>query len=198
MPSRPLATFALVVAASITAASCASDTPSAPQTRSATPAAPSRLLLGVLPSPINVTPLARTTPLASSITVSANIGVLGGRISVPGAGLSILIPAGAVTSTTKITVTAVAGSNVAYEFEPHGLHFVVPIFATQDLRNTQAASGGLVNPLSLFVGYFPDNTSLTSVTELLGLGIDLLNQTSTASISHFSGYIWATGCDSDE
>ena len=87
----------------------------------------------------------------------------------------------------------VAGSNVAYEFQPHGIRFGLPLIATQSLRGTQAQSGGSINPLSLIAGYFPDQSQPTSISELLNVNINLLNQTSVFSIWHFSGYIIATG-----
>jgi hypothetical protein len=92
-----------------------------------------------------------------------------------------------------MSVTALAGSSVAYEFEPHGIKFTVPLVATQSLKGTQAQTGGLINPLSLFAGYFPDSKQITSVSELLNLNVNVLGQTSVLTIWHFSGYIIATG-----
>jgi hypothetical protein len=166
-----------------------SDSPVAPQ--QAAPSTPaSRSLLS---SAVNVTPLKRTTPLAKSITTSASIGVLGGKLSIPGAGLTVVVPPLALKSTKLVTITALAGSNVAYTFEPHGTTFLVPLVVTQDLRNTDAKSGGLVNPLSLFVGYFPDDKKILSVTELLNVGVNLLSQSAVFTVTHFSGYIVASG-----
>ena len=42
-------------------------------------------------------------------------------------------------------------------------------------------------------GYYPDDTKITSVTELLNVNVDLLNQTAISTIWHFSGYIYASG-----
>src|SRR5437773_1780548 len=70
-----------------------------------------------------------------------------------------------------------------------------PLVVTQDLRYTQAKSGGLINPLSLFVGYFPDDKNILSVTELLNINLSLLNQTAVFTVTHFSGYIVASGRD---
>jgi len=142
---------------------------------------------------ITVVPLLRTAPLATSQTVSAQIGTLGGRLSLPGAGLTVVIPPLALVTPVTITITAPAGSDVAYEFSPHGLSFVAPIVATQDLSVTQARAGGLIDPLSLFVGYYPDSSSITTVTELLNLQVNLSAQTSTALLRHFSGYMWSSG-----
>jgi hypothetical protein len=151
-------------------------------------------LLGtLLGAPKTVSPLLRTSPLASNLSASTTVGLLGGTISIPGAGFSVVIPPLAVKPGTKITVTALAGSKVAYEFAPHGLKFLVPLVATQDLRKTDARTGGLINALSLQVGYFPDPSHVTSVTELLNVGVNLFNQTAVTTIWHFSGYIYASG-----
>jgi hypothetical protein len=149
-------------------------------------------LLG-LGNPIEVTPLQRTTPLASSISTSATVGPLGGTLSLPGAGLLVVVPPLALSSRQTITVTAVAGSNVAYEFAPHGLKFNLPLVVTQNLGVTQASRNGLVSPLSLFAGYFPDSTKPTLITESLNVNVNLLNQVATFSVWHFSGYILASG-----
>jgi hypothetical protein len=123
--------------------------------------------------------------------------MLGGTISIPEAGLTIVVPAFALTSTTLISVTALAGSDVAYEFAPHGTTFLVPVVATQSLAGTQAGNGGSINPLSLFVGYFPDDNNILSVTETLNINVNLVNQVGVFSISHFSGYILASGDAND-
>jgi hypothetical protein len=61
------------------------------------------------------------------------------------------------------------------------------------LSNTEARTGGTIDPLLLYLGYFPNSSNITSVTELLSLQINLPLQTSVGLISHFSGYVWATG-----
>jgi hypothetical protein len=184
-----------VITSAITAiaiSGCAADATS-PVAPAAPAAAPSRSLLGILGRPTTVTPLLRTTPLAADVSASTVVGALGGNISIPSAGLNLVIPPLAIAPGTRITVTAKAGSNVAYEFQPHGVRFGVPLIATQSLRGTQAQSGGLINPLSLFAGYFPDASNQTSISEILNLNVNVLNQTSIFTIWHFSGYIIATG-----
>jgi hypothetical protein len=173
------------------------DAPTAPRATAA-PSAPAShsLLGGLLGTTIHVTALTRTTPLPAPITVSKKIGILGGSFAIPQAGLTVVVPPLAVLRTTTFTATALAGSAVAYDFGPH-MRFAAPLVATQSLIGTAAASGGLVNPLSLKVGYFPDSDDITSVTELLDVGIDLLNQTSIVTLWHFSGYMWASGRDGD-
>jgi hypothetical protein len=173
---------------------CASpESPTAPQSPIAPSATASSSLLGLSTTTTTVTPLQRTKPLAKDLSASANIGALGGKLAIPGAGITVLVPPLALTSTKLVTVTALAGSNVAYTFEPHGTKFLVPLVVTQDLSNTQAKIGGLINPLSLFVGYFPDSNNILSVTELLNINLNLLNQTAVFTVTHFSGYIVASG-----
>ena len=194
MRYRSLRTLTVAVVGGLLINGCGShDNPVAPEAAlSASPAA-SASLLGL--STTTVTALQRTTPLAKPITTSAYIGALGGKLTIPGAGLTVVVPPLALTSTKLITVTALAGSNVAYDFGPSGTKFLVPLVVTQDLRNTQAKSGGLINPLSLFVGYFPDDKNILSVTELLNLNVNLLSQTAVFTVTHFSGYIVASGRD---
>ena len=194
-----LLTLSATITAALLAYGCANDSVTAPaSTPVAAPAGASPSLLGsLLGQTTTVTPLLRKTPI-TSVTASATIGPLGGVLALPSAGLTVVVPPLAVTKATKMSVTAVAGSSVAYEFEPHGIKFTVPLVATQSLKGTQAQSGGSINPLSLFAGYFPDSKQITSVTELLNLDVNVLGQTSVLTIWHFSGYIIATGRSSEE
>ena len=153
-----------------------------------------KLLLG---SPTTVNVVRRNTPLPSPLTASAVIGVLGGQISIPGAGIKVVVPALALTSSTRITVTAIAGDQVAYEFEPHGTKFLVPLIVTQNLVGTNAVNGGLLKPL--VAGYFASTSDLDPlagtglVSELLGVALNLSTKTATFSVFHFSGYLIASG-----
>jgi hypothetical protein len=193
----------LAVASLIVVSSCDSGvteptpTPVAP----AAPTTASRLLLA--PTKVNV--VTRNTPLAAPISASATVGIFGGQIKLPGAGLKVVIPALAVGRSTKITVTAVAGNQVAYEFQPHGIRFLLPLIVTQDLNGTSAAnSGGLLNSIlsgGLFAGYFSSTSDLDQkagtglVSELLGVVLNLSSKTATFPVFHFSGYLVATGND---
>lgn len=82
--------------------------------------------------------LKRLTPLAADISVSATIGASGGSIAIPAAGGKIDIPKGALSQPTVITMTALAGPNVAYEFQPHGLTFAQPVKLQQTIAGTWA------------------------------------------------------------
>jgi len=198
MRARSFAHIAVASLIGLSLSACsATDGPSAPTSQRAPSGSGSTSLLGGLlgTTTTNAKPLTRTVPLASPITVSKRIGVLGGSFSIPQAGLTVVVPPLAVLSTTTFTATALAGSAVAYDFSPH-THFAAPLVATQSLAGTAAATG-LVNPLSLYVGYFPDSNHPTSITEILTVGVDLLNLTSTVTLWHFSGYVWASGAESD-
>jgi hypothetical protein len=151
----------------------------------------------ILSSPTTVQVVTRNTPLSQSVSTSATIGAFGGSLTVPGTGLHVVVPPFAVTSPTLFTVTAVAGSQVAYEFEPHGIHFLVPLVATQSLVGTSAYSSGLL-PNTIVAGYFASVSDLDPqngtalVSELLSTSLSLLNHSATFSIFHFSGYLVAT------
>jgi hypothetical protein len=156
---------------------------------------PSTLLLT---SPTTVNVVTRDTPLAAAQTASASVGIWGGYIALPGAGLSVYIPPFALSSTTLITVTAVAGNQVAYEFGPHGTQFRVPVLVSQQLQGTSAWNGGVL-PSRLLAGYFQNVTDLdqlnatATVSELLSTSISAVTGRVTFGITHFSGYLIATG-----
>ena len=152
----------------------------------------------VLPAPTQVSVVTRDVPLAEPESASQVIGVFGGQLTLPGAGLTVTIPAFAVLRPTLITVTAVAGRQVAYEFAPHGLEFVVPVSAVQRLDGTSAITNGLL-PTTLYAGYFANVADLdqlnatATVSELLSTSIVDWNRTVSFAIQHFSGYLIAAG-----
>ena len=141
----------------------------------------------------SVVGLQRTTPLAADITVTQAIGSAGGTLSIPAAGVTVVVPAGAVSSTVQFSMTARAGSLVAYDFAPHGVTFAKPLVFTQSLTGTSA---NLLNKSLLELGYYSDPSQLSPVggmlSELTSGVVDLLSWTFTANIKHFSGY--AVGC----
>jgi len=191
-------TLLIAVAAVTATVTCTGDAPLAPQSATApSESAAHSLSTRAHVRTTHVQALQRSVPLATNESVSATIGVFGGYLSLPNAKLTVLVPPFAVTGPTVFTVTAMAGSNVAYDFAPHGIAFGVPIIAIQDLRSTGAKGGGLIDPAALFVGYFPDSRNVTRVTELLNASIDPRNQLSAVAIWHFSGYTWSSGRDDD-
>lgn len=153
--------------------------------------------LEVGPLPIGtltaVHPLTRRSPLRSDVATSATIGVAGGVLRLPQVGLTITVPPGAVTAPTDFSVTALAGTEVAYEFEPHGTVFLRPLTAVQELRGTRHT----LAQSALMAGYFADRSSLNVtglgmlVSERIAGAVDLRRTTFTWPIQHFSGYIVA-------
>jgi hypothetical protein len=150
----------------------------------------------LLSSPTTVQVVTRDVPLSDSISTSKVIGILGGSLNLSGTGLRIVVPPLALTASTRITVTAVPGNQVAYKFEPHGIHFLVPLVVTQDLSGTSAYHSGLLQP-GIVAAYFADDSDLLSdgtalVSELLSTTLSLLNHSATFTVFHFSGYLIAT------
>ena len=142
----------------------------------------------------SITALQRTTPLAADITVSQTIGSAGGVLAIPAAGITVVVPVGAVASPTLFTMTARKGSSVAYDFAPHGITFAKPLVMTQSLVGTNAT---LLNYTLLKIGYYADPSQLTStggvLSELTSGVVSLLSWSFTANIKHFSGYMIACG-----
>jgi hypothetical protein len=187
--------FTALVFSAIALVSCGIDQPTAvPRPEVAAPGAPNASLLTTVTSLLSVEGLQRTTPLAAPITVSKSMGTDGGTLSIPEAGVSVFVPRGALTQPTTITMTARAGSLVAYDFAPHGITFAKPLVFKQQLKGTNAS---LLTAPFLQLGYYSDPNLLTKtgglVSELLGGVLDTLSWTFTAPIPHFSGYIVTSG-----
>jgi hypothetical protein len=186
-PLRRLVALALGAAV---LTSCDANRATLPRLDQATPEAPSASLLGALTSLLSVDGLQRTTALAQPITVTKAIGAEGGTLAIPAAGVTVVVPQGALAATTTITMTARAGTLVAYDFAPHGITFAKPLVFTQQLRGTNASL--LTAPL-LKLGYYSDASLLTQtgglVSELLGGVVNTLSWSFTSTIPHFSGYV---------
>jgi hypothetical protein len=187
----------LVALALAFATACSPERASAPSSVQAPAAAASGDLLGTLTGTLGLTSktgLQRTTPLANPITVHQTIGEKGGILSIPAAGVTVFVPRGALRAPTVITMTARAGSLVAYDFEPHGTTFARPLIFTQRLNGTKV---GLVQAPLLRLGYYSDPSLLGQTTalvsDLIGGLVNVLTWTFTAPIKHFSGYIVLCG-----
>jgi len=153
------------------------------------------------PATVTVVALRRNFNLPIDVSASAVIGPQGGEIDLWAAGAKIVFPAGALSAPTRITMTAKAGWNVAYEFSPHGIVFNVPVTVQQDLNWTSFASG---NDGMVRAGYYPDSLSaalvgpslsIARVSELRRADLDrpLNPNIATFDIFHFSGYILSSG-----
>jgi hypothetical protein len=184
---------------------CSGEPTSAPVAPIAAPTAANGDLLGAVTGTVTglvkglLTPVLgvqRSKPLAAPITVSQTIGSAGGTISIPAAGVTVTVPVGALTAPTVITMTARAGSLLAYDFAPHGITFRKPLVFTQKLSGTNAS---LLSVPFLKLGYYSDPSLLGAlgglVSELLGGSVNLTSWTFTSTIPHFSGYMLSCGRD---
>jgi hypothetical protein len=124
----------------------------------------------------------------------------GGAVSSNSAvGLTIVVPAGALSTTETITVTALAGAPVAYGFSPH-LVFSKKVSLTQDLAGT---SVGVLGWLTLNGAHFTgdvldvNSDGLVSVDESVPALLSVLTRKVTFGVGHFSGWIVASGISDD-
>ena len=186
-----LATFGVVALTSF-AAACA-DAPSAPVQSAMQPGdAPAYAMLSTAAT---ASVLTRVTPLSRPVQASAVIGSEGGTLTLPATGLTLTVPAGAVSRATTFTVSAPAGGGVWYDFEPSGARFAQPLTITQDLRS--ANMSGVVKS-AVEGAYFTDGTrSETSktakVTEVLPVTFNATGTALSFKVTHFSGYMVSTG-----
>ena len=143
-----------------------------------------------------VKPIRRERALSTDDSFSFDVGPGGTVVRRPGTGLTINVPAGAVATTTHITVTALRGAPLAYRFAPHGLQFGAPVRLTQSLYGLRVNQPSFVP--QLFAGYFADDSLATDaignarVIEILPIQVDVRNRTVTLEIRHFSGYTVAS------
>jgi hypothetical protein len=158
------------------------------------------VVFGVVPGPsrAKVRPVARESQLGTAVSWSFDAGPEGVAVQHPFTGLSISIPRGALSVPTRITVTALRGSAVAYRFEPHGLLFAAPVQLTQSLNGIKTTRD-IFGFARLIGGYFPDDslevdeaTGLAGVVELLPVWLDYKGKSVRLEIRHFSGYTVAS------
>lgn len=195
MSKRPTAVrIAVLIAAAIVVACSGEEAFVSPHVDGAPP-------VGLVTDPAGaaIRPVSRDTALAVNDSFSFDVGPNGTLVQHPSTGLTIRVPRGAVAATTHITVIALKGASLAYRFEPHGLHFAVPLQLTQSLRGIR-----LARPLSvpqLFGGYFADDslpmdsTGSARVIEILPVQVDVLTHSALLEIRHFSGYTVASAAN---
>ena len=152
-------------------------------------------LVGSLFGTDTVVMLQRAQPLSYNITQSKVIGTAGGQITIPAAGATLTVPAGAVDFPVLFTMTALSGRGVAYEFSPHGTTFKKPLTITQSLDVT-AVDPGTVSLLKFNGGYFSSRQNLLTgllaiITELLPATTNATSGTVQFNVNHFSGYLIA-------
>jgi hypothetical protein len=209
--SRHLVTLSVAVITAIIAACSDAAAPLAPSVsdRDLSPEnqqafAKASALAATLPESYVTQGLLREKPLERAVTVTKVIKNKGGVIDVPGTDFQLRIPRGAfAASSMTFTVTALPGAAVAYDFEPRGAHFLMPLTFVQKLGHTNLHSSKLPPGLEkgLVGAYFTDasmidaETGVAVVAEFLPADIEATwaGVQLTFPIWHFSGYMASTG-----
>ena len=148
-------------------------------------------------STLQVPTLARNVALAQDMTVSGVIGKEGGYIGIPEAGAWLYVPQGVLSENVVFSITAKAGSAIAYDFGPAGSAFRDAVVIVQELPQTNWTS--LPDPLAIEGGYFASDTQLdtkrnsANVSEFVYTQVDLKHSRALVYVNHFSGYVIATG-----
>jgi hypothetical protein len=193
MLKRLTVTQLAVVATAVIVAACAGE-----QALLVSPHPDGAPPLGIVDDPAGarVHPVRRQNALASDQSWSFDVGPSGATVQSTANGLTIVVPPGALSAPTRITVTALKGAPLAYRFEPHGLQFAVPLALTQSLH------GLIIHSLAvpqLFAGYFAGDSLPTDaatgdarVIEVLPVLIDVRAHAAILYIRHFSGYTVAS------
>ncbi|HEY9227457.1 MAG TPA: hypothetical protein VIP11_12460, partial [Gemmatimonadaceae bacterium] len=193
----------LAVAAVVFAVACG-DSPTAPARSIGTDGAPS---FGKAPQ--NLVPaqgLLRANPLLNPIVVVKTIPRGGGGISVPGTDFKLEIPKDAFAEKEMtITITALPGKVVAYDFQPHGVVFLKPLKAVQQLGHTTWKGVKLKKGLyeDWTGAYFASQSQINLmngralIDEFMPGGVEIGGATITWYIPHFSGYMVSTGRDEE-
>jgi len=137
--------------------------------------------------------------LKGGTQVSKTIDASGGVISMPGTGLTIVFPQGAVSAPIKITVTS-DEKYVAYKMEPSGTKFLKDVTVTQLLGFTKLDSSPLRN--QIFAAYIADDhLKLSGKVPVLEIEPSTtvmsprtgLPEAQIWVIRHFSRYMLASG-----
>ena len=174
-------------------AACGVSDIAAPPPPAAVPSADAGLISdlgGVLKNTLSTVNVLTRLPLnlLGPSKVDKTIGKAGGVIEMPAHGLRFVVPAGALDKDVKITITALRGNVVAYEFAPHGLTFKVPARFEQNLGLT------LVLPWQKLGGGYFKTDSQVDVNAKKALIDETLNAKKsngwlTFPVRHFSGYL---------
>lgn len=145
--------------------------------------------------------LRRKTALKHGIRVTATIGIQGGTLPIPEAGIWVVFPAGWLPlepgESVRVSVSSLPGDRAVYLFEPHGLQFAQPVWIYQDIRKTEAFR----NPAQLSAlrgAYFPDASFLGTdgtalVQEIRATEVDGIGGMVRFPVDHFSGYLLTSG-----
>lgn len=147
--------------------------------------------------PSEVVAILKRTENQAAESVTGVIGPKGGYLQLKRSGMRIEFARGAVPTPTEITVTALPGREVAYNFEPHGLVFQAPVTISQNLRHTVAwKNPKLAAQLqgSYFAKLLVDPTrTYARRSEQRAAKLRDADRMLEFTIEHFSGYMISTG-----
>jgi len=138
-----------------------------------------------------------SAPLKLSLpnTASASIGPKGGVLSLPSAGLQVVVPAGALRKMTTLSVSANAGS-MSYQFAPHGTQFAKAVRVTQDLRTANVSASSLTTLRAVYLAsdaQFDAARGTVTPTEVMAVDVSKGLSQASFNIHHFSSYMFVTG-----
>lgn len=207
--ARTAAAFAGAVAAGL-AVACA-DTPTSPAkpgaaafgrttTASVTSTSTTTSTTGTTAAPTGtkVKALLRTTPLAGSLLKSWTVAKADTTLEWPEVGLKVSVPAAAIpTGGMTITVKALKGDVIAYDFGPDGSRFAEALTVMQSLTGTNF--GQVSDYTQVRGGYFKSSTQIDNATKSAAVDefepteVDLNTSTVRFKVSHFSGYLVSWG-----
>ena len=134
--------------------------------------------------------------LKQDVSGSAIIGKAGGTITLADLGVTFRVPAGALTSSTRITVTALAGHRVVFSGTPSGTHFGTPAVMTVDLSHTNAyrnktLAKGLVGGYIPSISWIGSDDTTDDTEDYPATSNDLVT-TASFPVPHFSVVILAS------
>jgi hypothetical protein len=139
----------------------------------------------------------RLAPLTGTQTASATIDANGGMVELPTAGAYLWVPPGAVSAATTFSITALPGKAAAYDFQPAGAVFAIPLVLIQDKAFLDPTIPTGFNTAAL--GYFGseadvDQTTANATASQLRLPLSFSTAQYVAfPVWHFSGYIVSWG-----
>lgn len=152
------------------------------------------VLTAIAPGTATVTALSGGTSATATITVlhGAMVGPAGATLTGPGGIATLIIPAGALTSMTPISIEPMAMPPLATglvpatatDFGPTGTQFVKPVTIQLQYTSNEVASG--VDPSQLQL-YLRNSDNTWSV--MPGSSVNTTTRTVSGTTTHFSGYV---------
>jgi hypothetical protein len=149
-----------------------------------------------LAAPVVAEGLERRQPLADTVSATFVVTKDGGTFPVPGTGLTVWVQPNTVSGEFPLTVKALPGRAVAYEFGPSGTKFPKSLIMIQDLKGTNynARSGATFD-----AGYFSSlgdvdaSAGTALIKERLQSLFDAESGNFYFAVNHFSGYMVSWG-----